>query len=193
MLNVKITDKEFFPYSSIKFSPGITILVGCNGAGKTTLLQNINDMQDKCLYLDNRRENAENTFQMMAGRDTVSLASSLIFCSEGEALRENIAVNFAPRIGKFVTDNPKLDKLVILFDAIDSGLSIDNILELKEFFSFLLSDIGKETYIIVAANTYEMVAGEECVDVQTGKKIRFNNYDEYKNFVLESRKRKEEA
>lgn len=50
---------------------------------------------------------------------------------------------------------------------------------------------GIELYIVVSANAYELAAGENCFDVIGGKYVRFGGYDEYRKFVLKSRKEKD--
>jgi hypothetical protein len=92
----------------------------------------------------------------------------------------------------------KLDisnKRFILLDAIDSGFSIDNIVSLKEdLFKLIFEDArarGIELYIIASANEYELAKGENCLDVISGKYITFKDYEDYYNFILDSRKRKD--
>lgn len=60
------------------------------------------------------------------------------------------------------------------------------------FRTILKNNFGKEIYILVVANEYEMAREENCFDVRNGKYIRFIDYDDYRNFVLESKKWKEE-
>lgn len=81
----------------------------------------------------------------------------------------------------------------MLFDAIDSGLSIDNIVDIKEcLFNIILEDTtGTDVYIIVSANTFEMCFNEQCLDVRTGKHREFKTYTSYKNFILKSREQKD--
>lgn len=82
----------------------------------------------------------------------------------------------------------------ILLDAVDSGLSIDNIVDLKEglFKTIIENEKNKEIYIIVSANEYEMANGEQCFDVYHGEYITFKDYEEYRNMILESKKWKKE-
>ena len=79
-------------------------------------------------------------------------------------------------------------------DAIDSGLSIDNIVDIKEYLfkTVLENNFGKEIYILVVAKEYEMARGENCFDVRNGKYIKFKDYENYRNFVLKSKEWKEE-
>lgn len=48
-----------------------------------------------------------------------------------------------------------------------------------------------ELYIVVSANAYELAAGKNCFDVIGGKYVRFGGYDEYREFVLKTRKEKD--
>ena len=109
--------------------------------------------------------------------------------------------NFAEKLGFFVKNgmqNKRKDNAEeletskerwILLDAIDSGLSVDNIVDLKEqlFETILEYNCGNEIYIIVSANEYELARNEMCFDVYNGKYIEFKNYEEYRDFILKSR------
>ena len=81
-----------------------------------------------------------------------------------------------------------------MLDAIDSGLSIDYVIELKkDLFKTILSDTlhkGIETYIIVSANEYEMAKNEKCFLIPDMKYKTFKDYDEYRGFIIESRNKK---
>ena len=46
---------------------------------------------------------------------------------------------------------------------------------------------GNEIYIVISANEYEMARGEQCFDVYNGKYVTFNDYEEYRNLVLQSK------
>lgn len=81
----------------------------------------------------------------------------------------------------------------ILLDAADSGYSIDNVLDLKDVFNLIIKDakaFNKEVYIIISANEYELANGEQCFDVNSGKYITFEDYEDYKKFILKSREKK---
>ena len=82
----------------------------------------------------------------------------------------------------------------ILLDAADSGYSVDNVVDLKELLKIIIEDgrsMGVAVYIVVSANEYEMAAGEQCFDVNTGKYLTFKDYGDYRKYILESRKRKD--
>ena len=80
-----------------------------------------------------------------------------------------------------------------MLDAVDSGLSVDNIIDLKEglFKPIIESDKSNEIFIVISANEYEMANGEQCFDVYNGKYITFKNYEDYRSMIIQSRKWKE--
>lgn len=191
-------EKEYiYNKKNIEFEEGLTVLVGCNGSGKSTLLHQIKDLCEEsnipCYYFDNLTKGGSNA-RSKAGfyGDTMFLAQSLC-SSEGENINLNIS-KCASEIGKFVRDNKKSKKIFILFDAIDSGLSIDYVIELKEdLFKTILWDAlrkGIEIYIIVSANEYEMAKNEKCFLIPNMRYKRFKSYDEYRDFIIKSRNKK---
>ena len=174
-----------------------------------------------CLMFDNLHDGGQNSISYHASLDDFATMSTLMCSSEGESIYINIS-NLATRLGNFVKtgDNSKNDKyeklaraienLVneekepkkeikipnerwILLDAIDSGFSVDNIVDLKEdlFKTILEYNFSNEIYIIVSANEYELCRGEQCFDVYNGKYITFKDYEDYREFILRSREWKE--
>ena len=81
-----------------------------------------------------------------------------------------------------------------MLDAIDSGLSVDNVIEYKELlFKTILEDCKKrgiEVYIIVSANEYELARGEKCFDVQNCEYVDIPDYETYRKLIINSRKYK---
>lgn len=98
--------------------------------------------------------------------------------------------SLAHQIGKFVRENPGKD-IFVLLDGVDSGFSIDNIIELKEsLFKVIIKDFenkDNDIYIICSANSYELAADEDCIVVCTGKHRRFKTYNTYRNMVMRTR------
>ena len=91
-------------------------------------------------------------------------------------------------------DNPKTKERWILLDAVDSGLSIDNIIDLKCFLQMIISDFkkhGYDLYIVISANEYELANGEQCFDVNNGKYVKFDCYEDFRNFIVKSREMKD--
>lgn len=82
----------------------------------------------------------------------------------------------------------------LLLDGCDSGYSIDNMIDLKDVFSVILSEkerMEKDVYIIIAANSYEMAEGQKCLDVMSGTYYTPESYNSYRERILETRKKKD--
>ena len=173
-----------------------------------------------CLMFDNLKDGGQNSISYHVSLDDFAFAATAMCSSEGENILMNIG-NLAARLNKFVrtgdsSKNDRYDKLSkaieklvnkdsdeeekeipnerwILLDAIDSGFSVDNIVDLKEdlFKTILEYNFGNEIYIIVSANEYELCRGEQCFDVYNGKYTTFKDYEDYRDFILKSREWKE--
>jgi ABC-type transport system involved in cytochrome c biogenesis, ATPase component len=176
---------------SLELEPGFTALVGPNGAGKTTMLQQIKEHARKegveVWEYSNVRDGGQTArSQYQFTGDIENLAASLT-ASEGE----NVALNFSNKVGEIgmrvrraATEKKPL---IVLLDAIDSGASIDRARELRGLFDLIYEqDISKgaEVYIVMAVNSYELAKDPaDCVNVRTGKHMRFRSYDAYAKFV----------
>lgn len=178
------------------FNPGLTVLAGCNGSGKTTLIRamksDLNKRGIPYVSFDNLKDGGNTARQSALLNDDLHFLATSVCSSEGE----NIVMNMnhaARKIGSHMRSENKTDECWIFLDAIDSGLSIDNIDDVKRhlFDVILESKQCDDIYIIVSTNSFELARGEQCMDVWSGKYIRFNNYDEYRQFIFESRKHKD--
>lgn len=190
---------NLYKYNEVELQPGFTALVGCNGSGKTTLLHQLkDDLEAKGIpYLtyDDLHDGRSNAMESRMLKGDFSFVANQMISSEGEKMSHNIS-EFARKIGYFVYNEiPNgTTQAFLMFDAIDSGMSIDNIVEVKQdMFSFIIADCttkGIELYIICSANCYELARESRCLDVNTGKYMQFKDYEEYRSFVLKSRKLK---
>lgn len=205
---------------NITIKSGATILVGCNGAGKTTLIKNITEQLKKentpYYVFDNLSSGDKKSVGKMMYNNNIEKVALMLSSSEGENINNNICdilekaryfiktgnsdVYETNELKKIFKNTNQYEKLItsnerwFLFDAIDSGYSIDNIIELKEVFNLMILDskkMNKDLYIIISANSYEMANNENCFDVMSGKYIRFKDYNDYKKFIIKSRKKKE--
>lgn len=209
---------NLYKKKTITIRPGVTILVGCNGIGKTTLLHQIRDKlkEEKIPYItfDNLKDGGSHSISEAGFYGNFGFMATAMCSSEGENIVMNIC-NLAARLREFVDkgEDPKekihikLAKSIreingeeieepeipkerwILLDAVDSGLSVDNIVDIKEqlFKTILEYNYGNEIYIVISANEYEMARGEQCFDVYNGKYLTFKDYEEYRNLVLQSK------
>ena len=188
--------RELYAKESVEFKPGVTILVGCNGAGKTTLLNVIkhkfeNDKEPVYIHYDNLRDGGQNSLNAAVFHGNMGFAARYVLSSEGE----NVVLNFgelANEIGKKLRVNPDCKRIIVTLDGVDSGLSVDNIINVKEFFEFLLKENSeKEVYIIASTNTYELANGEDCIKTHELEHYTFTDYADYRNYIFHSRKVKD--
>lgn len=174
--------------------PGVSVLVGCNGSGKTTLLNIIKDhCKDENIPLldyDNLQQRGID-IEKAVRQERYDLVSELFQDSEGERIMTNFAEHTVT-IGRFFASNKDKDELVITMDAVDSGLSIDGMVMLKEqLFPLILEDNkGINVYILVSANAYEFARGQNCLDVSNLEYRQFKDYEDYRSFIIESRQYK---
>lgn len=205
----------------IEINPGVTVLVGCNGSGKTTLLHNIKECVKKenipVFYYDNEKDGGRNSISESMFYDDFSFATTALCSSEGENISMNLG-KIASRLRAFIKtgddgdammksfqkifsldnndnkDNEILNERWILLDAMDSGFSIDNVIEMKDFFDLVIKDakeFGIELYIVISSNEHELAHESKCFDVMEGKYIQFVSYEDYKKFILRTREKKD--
>lgn len=190
------TGERIFRKSRIIIHPGITVLVGCNGAGKTTMIRFMKQELDKqavsVISFDNLHDGGANARSAAGFYGDIGFLATAIMSSEGENILMNMG-QFAKKLGTFIRNNSDASELWVFLDAVDSGFSIDNIIDLKRFLreTVLDSTRDKDVYIVIAANAYEFAMNESCFDVQSGLYVRFCDYEDYRNFVLETRAKKD--
>lgn len=190
-------DVVLYRRKNIEIQPGLTVLVGCNGSGKTTLLHQLRHelKNNDITYIDfDNLTNGGSYARSEAGFvGDISFLATSVCSSEGENIIMNIG-KVAASIGSTIRENRDSKELWILLDAIDSGLSVDNVIEIKNLFNLIIEDAGKNNtnvYIVISANEYELARGEQCFDVYNGKYITFEDYEAYRKFIIKSRKTKD--
>lgn len=185
-------------------SSGLTILVGCNGSGKSTFIAQIKQQLKKnnepVFTFNNVDDGGRSLYGgLIDGHHPggTEALSSLICSSEGEKIYQNILIKAKKGLGRAVekAKNSESKELFLLWDAVDSGSSIDSIIDIKNFFKLIIEDQkianNVDVFAIVSANSYEMANGENCYDVKHNKYVTFKDYEDYKKFILKSRKAKE--
>lgn len=169
---------------------------------KTTFIHQIRDRLKingiPYIQYDNFHDGGKESISNALFCGDLEFVSMSVKSSEGENIFLNI-YKLASELGQFVNtgiseEKETISERWILLDAIDSGLSMDNIIDIKEqlFKTILEYNYGNEIYIVISANEYEMARGEQCFDVYHGKYITFKDYEDYRNMILESKKWKEE-
>lgn len=186
---------KMYNKATIEIVSGVTVLVGCNGAGKSTLLKQLYRMVQKenipCVMFDNLKDGGDRARMNAEFCGDMTFLGTSLCSSEGENIRLNMQ-RFSDMIIKMFKNNPHDQEYWIFADAVDSGFSIDNIVELKENLFEEILDVHKkkDVYIVVSANAYEMARGENCFDVVNGRYISIKSYEKYRSVVLKSRDKK---
>lgn len=189
---------DMYKKDFITINSGLTVLSGCNGSGKTTLMHQIKEELSKqnipfISYNDvkNGRNDAMDV-ALNVNRD-LKLLANLATSSEGEQLYQNVGT-FAKKIGqavrKCVLDNQK--ELFIFLDASDSGLSVDRVLELKDFTTMVIDDAKRshiDCYFVMSANEFELCKGE-CFSLPDMEYKHYDDYELWKDSIIASREYK---
>lgn len=191
---VKVYDEyNLFRKHTFEFNPGVTVLIGRNGSGKSTLINEIynslkEDGEFVYRYRNEDYEGKTKSDYIYSGKFDM-LARSMSN-SEGQEIMFNLE-NHIGRVGNFVkkSELKGAKEVFVLFDGLDSGLSIDGIDELIElFYRTMIKDSmnnGIDMYIIVSANTYEFVRYQDCIFVSNASHVKFDNYEKYRRFILD--------
>lgn len=192
---------DMYKKDFITINSGLTVLSGCNGSGKTTLMHQIREELSKqdipfISYDDvrNGRNDAMNVALNVDG--DLKLLANLATSSDGEQLYQNVGT-FAKKIGQAVR-KCALDKqkeLFIFLDASDSGLSVDRVVELKDFTTMVINDAKKanvDCYFIMSANEFELCKGE-CFSLPDMEYKHYNDYESWRDSIMESRDYKRNA
>lgn len=199
MLTVKIPtkpydDEKIYIKSEHTFNEGITILVGKNGAGKSTILLFLEEQchKDKMpiFVYDNYADGGDKAKSKYSFYSDFSMLATAMSSSEGQQIYMNFSY-MMKSLGGFVKKHKGAEKIVIAFDAIDSGLDLANIADIRNFLEKVVEDIrkyGTEVYVLITANSYGFVKNSRCYDVAKNKEITFNSYEEYEKFILERAK-----
>ncbi len=197
----------FTKKSIILHSNCITPLIGCNGAGKSTTFDMIRQAIEESRYpvitYDNLHDGGHNSISELAFNENYESVAGLLMSSEGEAIAQNLfpKLSIVADIikGKYTRNSRcnlfrSTDRVFLLLDAVDSGLSVDNIhfvkLRLEELIN-LAKQNNKYLYIVICANSFEFASGQDCYDVQKSQYVHFNpeDYQKYKSYILKSRER----
>lgn len=189
--------EKIYNKSSVEIKDGLTVLCGCNGCGKTTLLHQIKNALTKenipFLHFNNLLDGGNNSVSESLFRGEMDFVAQATCSSEGENINMNIG-KFAQKMGAFVRKNQTEKEIFFLMDAVDSGLSIDNVIDTKKYlFNIVIEDCeskGISVYIIVSANEYELARSEQCLDTLNLKYIEFSDYEAFRNYVIKTRKAK---
>ena len=211
-----IENYDLYTYKEINLMPGVYFLTTANGNGKSTFLKNIahNDNfvelrrgisgelklekeidKDSVVFF---RYNAEDDNNRSRARtndlnlDTRSVIQAMMVDSEGQN-RYRSFVDVVQDVGTAISlHKRKGNRVVILLDALDSGLDINYCRKLREFFgNTVAKDIeGMKVWVLIAANQFAFLKGQCCLDVNNGDILCFEEYDKYESYI-EAKAKKE--
>ena len=182
------TDEKIFKNLNREIEDGLHILVGCNGYGKSTFMQFVKEKykrdENYKLLTWNGITNTRDGKGSALLRQNFEVLANMIMSSEGEEHNINLAM-FLQGVGHEVAN---LDRdLILLLDAIDSGISADRIEETLDVLAMIIADVrrrGYKCYIFVPSNTYEMVRHTHCMDPCTGEDLVFLDYEHWRKYIF---------
>lgn len=180
------------PYFLKIEEPGIYYIVGPNGSGKTSLLHQLKDYGEENGYeiisYSDTVDGRGNSISKLAYHNQFSDVANLMMSSEGESIYYNFGFT-VQSIGTAIRLNKKA---FILIDGIDSGMSIDKLKEIRDVFDNIISKdiIGKDIYIFITANNFELVRGDVyCINPYNGKRVNFKTYNAFEKYIINYRDR----
>lgn len=161
-------------------------------------------------HYDNLKDGGSRGMDFALDEGRISLLAGLATSSEGEGINLNLNDVIArivkynktldpkdlmtrqERLGFIFHDmsNYNPNELWFFFDGSDSGMSINAVIEFKRFIHSMIQSMvqttGRDIYVIVSANEYEMCDGEQCFDVQGLRYTTYKTYNSYKKAILKS-------
>lgn len=175
----------------------ITLLIGPNGTGKTLSLRNIEEVLKKegikCIRYSNKNNDIVNCYsEFNKYAEITDLLSA--FHSEGERIIDSVEKWANTHMVKNLLEHD--DNIWVLFDELDSGLSID---KLYYFLDQLMSILAyekkrnpnRDVKFIFSCNSYEMLEYFKCnknvtiILVPTGEIVDIKTYEEFKDLYLD--------
>ena len=126
------------------------------------------------------------------GEEALIAEISSNFMSTGEALAHDLG----PCLAIIRKELPRLKgkEIYVLLDDLDVGVSLDAIADERRVIGQIARDLeanGTRYAICVAANSYELAKGLECISCADLSPVSFGSYDEYREFILSTRRWKD--
>lgn len=211
---------KLFKKKVLELEPNsISCFVGCNGTGKTTLIREIKDNLRKLKAQEIKADFYHNAFGGIFSdlrgkkekqsdivyldfdkRTDTSFRENDYFINAGIVATSSTGEGVVSRFGRHlqvignVVRSLKDKTIFIFFDDCDAGTSIDMIQDIKDCFQLIMYDCIKNNntfYIVLTANSFEFCKDLDCISVHDFKHKQFKTYNQFKKFVLNSRKLKD--
>ena len=205
-LKVHVTTKPYVDFKlytrkNFTFYPGLNNLVGCNGSGKSTLIDiflkpYFRDNEIPYIQWNDRRYGGNYLMDKMLNFDNdMEGLVAMSLSSEGERISYGLLSVFKD-IGRSFRQYSG-QAVAVLLDAIDSGMSADEIIETRKcILDVVIPDaekLGVIPYFILATNNYEWCDDERIhnINISNGQKLFIHSYEEYRDIILKSRELKD--
>ena len=177
-------------FTDMKITERVNILIGGNGVGKSTLLSGIRngtvDLEfTKPIaihsYQNSLQSDRNNHANPYSGKEILRSLTSR-FISEGQGIVRSISREI-DRISVVVKEQPDVNH-ILLWDEVDSGLSIENINLVGNLIAEVMIE-HNNIQLFVASNMYQWIAYSGVgVNMYTGKTERIKSYDEYAELII---------
>ena len=195
---------KLYQRKNFTFVPGLNSLVGCNGSGKSTLIDYFlidtlrKDHIEYYKYNDRRQGGSMLMDRMLNVDSDINGLARMFMSSEGERIvcgLERVIMS----LPNFFKENKGKPAFLVL-DAIDSGMSVDEIGEIKALFLDTVIPDAKnrfnvDLFIVIAANNYEWCNDDRInnIDITKAKSVKFKSYEDYVAQIKASRTFKDKA
>ena len=179
----------------VTFAPGLTTIVGKNGSGKSSMTSELNQyLKDHNIpvYYYEQRENGRRSASSFVLGGSIQETGNYYCSSEGERIIVSMSYSMQ-RIKQFLNNRKDAEMIFVLFDGIDSGLSINLIRDIQSLFDIMLKEFPNLA-IINTTNNYEFTKDSRCIIAKNGKDIEFSKYEDFVKFITKKdpgRKKKE--
>ena len=173
----------------------ITILLGPNGSGKSMSMKNMKyQLEDKKMKYSSYSTSKDDIVSKASGPfgDWAIEKIACAFISEGERMNHSIADWMCgPMMKDILTDRDK--PIYIFIDEMDSGLSIDKIMEETKDILFVVKEELKQNrdiHFIISCNSYELAEAlnteyTEYIWLPTKQRIKLGSYNRFKQRYVE--------
>ena len=95
------------------------------------------------------------------------------------ALRNNLR-----NVKDEIVENKVTQPVVIFISAFDHMQDIKELNNIKDLVKDFINDMPVPTHIYMAGTTYELCRGEEVLVSHTGEIKTFDDYEDYRNFMM---------
>lgn len=183
MIKLRLIGECYGKSNNIIINKGITILMGNNGCGKSYACQQIRDYlreNNKEVYYTDVYTEGKNITRNYLEEGNTKAVAKYTFASEGQRVYDTFVDNHVTKLGSFVKKligNNKKEGFIII-DGVDSGVSIDMILNLKDLFKMIEKDCidnNIDIYIILTSNSFELCKYYDCIWIPTMEHYKYGD------------------